>query len=290
MASGAPLMQMPEQQVMAPQALLAQPTIPVPADPTVGTITSGPGLSQALFCVCCINPMSCLGCFTKVDQNEQKALLFWGKYHGTLSEPGIYCVNPCGRELRSMSTKYNTLELKDIKVVDAKGSPVVVSGVVTYAIVSAKKACIDVENPQNYLRLQSTAALKHVTGRYPYSSSDGRGSLQTEGPAISAELVGILQEKVTIAGIRVVNFEIVDLSYAAEVAQVMLVKQQAEALVEARRLIVSSAVDMAHQAVVQLEAQGSRLCEEARERVTTNLLAVICSHAPATPTVPMSSR
>jgi len=257
-------------------------------DPAAGFITTGPGLSQALMCVCCINPMSWLGCCTKVDQNEQKAMLFWGKYHGTLTEPGVYCVNPCGRELRSASTKWATMELKDIKVVDAKGSPVVVSGVVTYAIASAKKSCIDVENPQNFLRLQSTAALKQVTGHYPYSTTEGRGSLQTEGPAISAMLVGIVQEKVSIAGIHVRNFEIVDLSYAAEVASVMLVKQQAEALVEARRLIVGSAVDMAHQAVMQLESKGAALSEATRERVTSNLLAVICSHASATPTMSLT--
>jgi len=282
--------QMPDQQVMMAAPLMAAPATPVPPDPAVGLVTAGPALSQAACCICSFNPLTCLGCCTKVDQNEQKALLFWGKYHGTLAEPGIYLVNPCGRELRSASTKFATLELKDIKVVDAKGSPVVVSGVVTYAVASAKKACIDVESPQNYLRLQSTAALKHVTGRYPYSTPEGRGSLQTEGPAISAELVNILQEKVSIAGILVRNFEIVDLSYASEVAQVMLVKQQAEALVEARRLIVSSAVDMAHQAVMQLESKGASLSEEGRERMTSNLLAVICSHSTTTPTVPISSR
>merc|ERR1712224_560261 len=118
--------------------------------------------------------------------------------------------------------------------------------------------------------------MKQVAGRYPYSSAPGQPSLQTEGPALSSELVRLLQQKVSIAGATVHNFELVDLSYAPEIAQVMLVKQQAEALVEARRLIVGAAVDMAQDAVAQLEAKGQKLSDNAKETLTTNLLAVIC--------------
>merc|ERR1712048_892781 len=140
-----------------------------------------------------------MGC-TKVDQNEQKAVLYWGKYMGSLKEPGIYCINPWGREMRAASTKYDTLELKDIKVVDSKGNPVIISGVVTYALTSARKACVDVENPHNYVRLQATTAMKQVASKYPYTAQIGSPSLQTEGLAISSELVVTLQKKTMIAG------------------------------------------------------------------------------------------
>merc|ERR1712232_1542019 len=143
----------------------------------------GPCLSKALCCLCC--PLCMASCPTKVDQNEQKAVLYWGKYWGTLKQPGLYFVNPMGRELRTTSTKFRTLELKDIKVVDKKGNPIIISGVVTYSNTSAKKACVDVENPEHYIRLQATTAMRQVASRYPYSDSPGQPSLQTEGPAIS---------------------------------------------------------------------------------------------------------
>jgi len=271
------------------QATVGEPVAPaVPADEAIDGCVTGPGLSKAIACICCPNVVQAFGWLTQVDQNQQKAVLYWGKYHGTLTEPGMFCVNPWGRELRPVSTKYDTLNLKDIKVLDARGSPVIVSGVVTYALTSAKRASIDVATPGHYITLQATAVLKQVAGRYPYSSAPGQPSLQTEGPALATELVRLLQQKVAIAGATVYNFELVDLSYAPEIAQVMLVKQQAEALVEARRLIVGAAVDMTQQAVAQLEASGQALSDSARERVTSNLLAVICSHSNATPTVPLN--
>jgi hypothetical protein len=255
-------------------------------DPELDSIF-GPCLSKAILCVCCWNPLTYAGCFTKVDQNEQRAVLYWGKYAGSLTKPGMYCINPCGRELLNTSTKYCTLELKDIKVVDAKGNPVIISGVVTYKLTSAKKACVDVENPQRFISLQATTSMKQVASRYPYAPMRGEASLQTEGAAISMELIRTLQEKAAITGACITNFELVDLSYAPEIAQVMLVKQQAEALVEARRLLVSSAVSMAQEAVTQLEAKGPALSDCARETLTTNLLSVICSHQATTPTVPL---
>jgi len=256
------------------------------ADPSLRD-QCGPSLSKAGMCVCFWNPFCWLAWCTKVNQSDQAAVMYWGKYEGTLREPGLYCVNPMGRELRTTSTRCATLELKDIKVLDAKGNPVVISGVVTYAITSAKKACVDVERPYEFIRLQATTAMKQVASRYPYSAPMGQASLQTETQEISAELVRVLQSKTSITGAQVFNFELVDLSYAPEIAQVMLVRQQAEALVEARRLIVGASVDMAQQAVAQLEAKGGNLSDSTKERIMSNLLTVICSHNPASPTVPL---
>jgi len=249
----------------------------------------GPCLSKALFGVCCWNPLAWAGCLTKLDQNEQRAVLYWGVYTGTLQEPGIHCLNPCGREYREMSSKCSTMELKDIKVVDGKGNPVIISGVVTYFLTSAKKACVDVERPAQYITLQASATLKQVASQYSYTSTSGEPSLQTGGSLISGELIRLLQEKTSFTGAQILNFEIVDLSYAPEIAQVMLARQQAEALVEARRLFVGAAVDMVNHAVVQLESKGLTLSDSARENITGNLLTVVCSHTPASPTIPLSS-
>lgn len=256
-------------------------------EPELGTCVTGPCMSMCLFAMTCPLHFCCGGCCTQVNQNEHKAILYWGKYEGTLQEPGCYCTNPCGREFRDVSTKYNTMDLKDIKVVDVKGNPINVSGVITFSMVSAKKATIDVQSPSTYIAQQSTTVLKQVASRYPYSAAPGQPSLQTEGAHISQELVTNLQQKVLVAGAYIINFEIVDLSYAPEIAQVMLVKQQAEALVDARRLIVSSAVDMAQSAMTGLESKGVSLSDGARERITSSLLAVICSHQAATPTIPL---
>lgn len=255
-------------------------------DPDIGS-NCGPALSKCLCCICAPNPLTWMATCTKVDQNEQRAVLYWGRYYGSLKEPGMYCTNPCGREFLVASTKFCTLELKDIKVVDSKGNPVIISGVVTYKLTSAKKACVDVDNPSKFITLQATTSMKQVASRYPYASRAGEPSLQTEGAALSVELIRTLQEKSAITGACITNFELVDLSYAPEIAQVMLVKQQAEALVDARRLIVSSAVSMAQDAVVQLESKGPTLSDTARETLTTNLLSVICSHQATTPTVPL---
>lgn len=276
------MLEMPLQECMTSEpALGEQPS----EDPDVDN--AGPCLSKCLFCVCCWNPLAWAASCTRVDQNQWRAVLYWGKYSGTLKEPGMYCINPCGREFRVASAKWNPLELKDIKVVDARGNPVIISGVVTYRIVSAEKACMNVENPHYFVRLQATTALKQVSSRFPYSAPPGQASLQSECSGISTELVRLLQSKTSIAGAFIMNFELVDLSYAPEIAQVMLVKQQAEALVEARRLIVGSAVDMAQNAVAQLEAKGTGLSEQATERITSTLLAVICSHSAAMPTIPV---
>jgi len=224
----------------------------------------------------------------KVDQNEKKAVMYWGRYSGTLGEPGMYVINPCGRELRSVSTKCNTMELKDIKVVDQRGNPVIISGVITFRNTSAFKACVEVESPWMFIMQQGTTALKQVASRYPYTAPVGQPSLQSECAGISAELVRVLSEKTAVCGTQILSFELVDLAYAPEIAQAMLVKQQAESLVEARRLIVGASVDMAQSAVAQLEANGTGLSDEAKERITTTLLAVICSHSQAVPTLPVA--
>ncbi|CAK0899541.1 unnamed protein product, partial [Prorocentrum cordatum] len=284
--AAAPMLEMPPQeQHMAP--LTAVPYHSQQVDP-VASMGSAPSLSQALCCLCCWNPLTCAGGCVKVDQNESKAVMYWGRYSGTLSEPGMHFLNPWGIQLRSVSTKCNTMELKDIKVVDQRGNPVIISGVITYRNTSAFKACVEVENPFQFIMQQGTTVLKQVASRYPYGANPGQPSLQSECAGISSELVRALQEKTAVAGTQVLSFELVDLAYAPEIAQAMLVKQQAEALVDARRLIVGAAVDMAQTAVANLESGGASLSTEAKERITTTLLAVICSHSPATPTVPLS--
>jgi len=251
-------------------------------------------LSGCLCCTCC--PITIFSGIRQLEPNQLAAMLYFGEYKGTLKEAGLYWVNPCGLNMLMVSTKRQTLQLSDIKVLDAKGNPICVSGVVTFSGTSAKKAAIDVDNPWptyttrkgSYLETQAAAVLKRIASRFPYEAPPGVPSLQTEGSSISEELKVMLQEKVSVAGVYIVSFDLVDLSYASEIAQVMLVRQQAEALVDARRHIVMAAVDMTNEAVGQLRKSHESLDEKTCQQVTANLLTVICSQSTATPTLSMN--
>merc|ERR1740117_1684265 len=137
----------------------------------------------------------------------------------------------------------------------------------------------------SFLEMQAAAVLKRVASQFPYEAAPGSPSLQSEGTLIAEELRRMLQEKVAVTGAFILSFELVDLSYAPEIAQVMLVRQQAEALVDARRCIVDAAVDMTTGALKKLRDSGEELDKSTCQAVTTNLLTVICSQTSATPTV-----
>ena len=251
--------------------------------------------------------LACCG-FTVVPERQHSAILFFGKYAGSIQQPGIHFLPPIGVEWRSISTATRTLNLKDLKVLDRRGNPVVISAVVTFQPTSAKKARIDVEDPwpsssvwqgrhsirsdgETFMQLQAQAVLKQVTSLFPYEAPEGAASLQTEGAHISAMLIARLQKRVSIAGAKITSFDFVDLSYAPEIASAMLVRQQAHALVDARKLIVQAAVDMTHQAVEDLELKsGKPLSTEMRESICSNLLTVVCSSEAVTPTLPVGNR
>lgn len=257
----------------------------------------------------CPNPISNILCglllpcglcngIRQINVNEQAAALYWGEYVGTVSRPGLYLMNPFGLQLWKISTKRNTMQLKDIKVLDARGNPVIINGVVTFTGTSAKKATIDVSNPwpaggrsagDTFLELQASAVLKRVASRFPYEARVGEASLQSEGRAISEELRRELQEKVECTGALVQSFDLVDLSYAPEIAQVMLARQQAEALVDARKTLVSAAVEMTRDAVEGLAGGEGGLDPKACQNMRANLLTVICSGSTAVPTLNVGS-
>lgn len=279
-------------------------------DPVVDTSVPGclnVSLMATFASVACfpVSILTCMGCFT-MQERTHGAVLYFGKYVGSVQNPGIHFLPPIGRELRQIKTSTRTMNLKGLKVVDSRGNPVMVSAVVTFEPTSAKKARIDVVDPwpnsswtsvyemqptqtqeSTYLQLQAEAVLKQVTSQFPYEAPPGEPSLQTEGGTISTQLITTLQRRVNVTGARVLSFDLVDLSYAPEIAQAMLVRQQAAALVEARKLIVQAAVDMTTSAVTSLEQRmgGEPLPDVVRNRICTNLLTVVCSHEAVTPTI-----
>jgi len=217
-----------------------------------------------------------------LNPQEEAVVLFWGKLHKVYKTPGVHWYNVLGRDLIKMSTRTQTLDIKKTTVVDANGNPIIVSGVVTFKIVDSLRAAFSVSNVNDFMERQAMATLKKVCSRYPYESKDGI-SLHTEADQVSKEMVSALQNKATICGVRVLTYELADLQYAPEIAQGMLVRQQAQALLDARKVVVDGAVSIVTTAVLKLGESGIKLSNAEQSRLVSNLLAVICSDAKVQP-------
>jgi regulator of protease activity HflC (stomatin/prohibitin superfamily) len=177
-----------------------------------------------------------------VHPQEEKVVIYWGKYSELLTEPGLYLRNVVGRQVVPVSVKRQTLELPRTTVADGNGNPIVIAAVVTYRYVDSKKVAFDVQDAHGFVKTQAMAVLKQAASKYPYESPSGH-SLKAEAQSIGVEMVTLLQAKVDAAGAQVLAFELSDLSYAPEIAQSMLVRQQAQALVDARKIVVEGAVE-----------------------------------------------
>lgn len=208
--------------------------------------------------------------------------LYFGGYHGTITRPGCYCRSAFAIELRRVATDLITYDLPNTKVLDARGSPIVISGIITYEIVDARKAAIDVADPHRYVRDQAPAILKRVVSQFPYESTDPHeSSLRSETVDVANRMRDALQSRVTVAGIRIENFSINELSYAPEIAQTMLKRQQAEALIAARKAIVKGAKEIAMEAVQDV---GNSMTDSQKGSLLSNLLVVLVGEKDVTPT------
>lgn len=221
----------------------------------------------------------CNACFV-VPERTHYVELYWGAYHGTITEPGCYCRSACAVELRRIPTNISTYDLENVKVLDSDGSPVIVSGIVTYEIVDARAAAIDVRDAHRFVRDQAAAVLKRVVSMYPY---EGEGvTLRGGTEEVGEQMKEVLGGRVKVAGVRVEAFVINELSYAPEIAGAMLKRQQAHALIAARKAIVTGAKDIAKDAVEEL---GEGMSPEEKARLLGNLLVVLVGDKDVTPTV-----
>lgn len=232
-------------------------------------------------------PITILGSWVVVHPLEQVVELRWGKYRRILKEQGMYWVNLWGRKLHTVNMAQQTIELPKNTVADGNGNPIVISGIVTYENQDPLKVALEVQNAHEYVRTQAMAVLKQVASKYPYESKDGH-SLKQEAGHIGQELQEKLQAKILAAGAKVISFELSDLTYAPEIAQSMLIRQQAMALIDARKMIVEGAVEIVSEAVRMLEERKLPITGQARERLVTNLLVVICGDSKTQPMVSVS--
>ena len=251
-----------------------------------------------------IATLICFGGIVKLEPNEVAAMVFFGKYRGTLRTNGYFWVNPFMAK-KKMTLRARNLDGKPIKVNDKEGNPILIGLVVVWRLKDTYKALFDVdlqENAatqnvnsrmnalENFVSIQSDAALRQVAGRYAYDNNEGDTdtneiTLRSGGDEINEQLVDCLNERLSMAGIEVIEARINNLNYAPEIAAVMLRRQQASAVVSAREKIVEGAVTMVRMALDRLQDENIELDEEKRAAMVSNLLVVLCSDESAIPVI-----
>lgn len=253
--------------------------------------------------------------FRTLEPNQARAMVFFGKYKGTFTEEGFWWTNPF-YTAKSVSFRARNLNADAIKVNDKTGNPIMIGLVVVWRVKDTYKALFEIDSQtmtqtvkvgkggevegvgaaagrmlafENFVRVQSDAALRQVAGMYAYDNNNGEEgelTLRSGADEINEFLRKTLNERLAIAGIEAVEARINYLAYAPEIAAVMLRRQQADAIISAREKIVEGAVSMVHMALDKLKAEGVvELDEERKAAMVSNLLVVLCADESAQPVV-----
>ena len=228
----------------------------------------------------------CLGGFFTVAPNEGKVLQFFGRYVGTVRDAGPRWTNPFYSK-RGVSLRVRNFESSKLKVNDLDGNPIEIAAVVVWQVVDTAEALFQVNDYEDFVHIQSESALRAMATSYPYDSHDsGALSLRSHGKEISDHLQKEIQERLASAGVSVIEARITHLAFAPEIAQAMLQRQQASAIIAARTRIVEGAVTMVQMALDQLKERGVvDLDEERKAAMVSNLLVVLCGERGTQPIV-----
>ena len=228
----------------------------------------------------------CLCGFFIVEPNMSRVLVLFGKYIGTVREDGFYWVNPFTSK-RKVSLKAQNSASDTIKVNDLAGNPIEIGAVLVWQVSDTAQAEFDVEDHFTYVNVQLEAAVRQLAQNHPYDENSGPSdvpNLRGDTSEVSEKLQDMIQERLAMAGIAVVEARLSELAYAPEIASAMLQRQQAEAVVAAREKIVEGAVSMVEQALTDLsKREVVELDPERRATLVGNLLVVLSGSAPATP-------
>ena len=213
-------------------------------------------------------------------------LVLFGEYKGTVRESGFWWTNPFMSKIR-ISLRSRNLEGARLKVNDKKGNPIEIAVVVVWRVQDTAEASFDVNNYEEYVRVQSESAVRHLANSYAYDHGEANEiTLRSGVDEVSAALARELQERLNKAGVHVEEARLTHLAYAPEIAQVMLRRQQAEAVIAAREKIVQGAVSMVQMALRQLADQHVvMLTEERKAAMVSNLLVVLCGEAETQPVI-----
>ncbi|MBN2346575.1 MAG: SPFH domain-containing protein [Candidatus Aminicenantes bacterium] len=230
------------------------------------------------------------GYFT-LQPNEAKVLVLFGRYKGTVVSDGFHWTNPLALTLPrgryTVSRRIRNFEIDKLKVNDKRGNPIEIAAVVVWRVVDTAHALFDVDHYEHYVKIQSDAALRHLANCYPYDHGEEEEvTLRSGMDEVALVLKKELQERLEKAGVQVEETRLTHLAYAPEIAGAMLRRQQAEAIIAARRKIVHGAVSMVDMALEDLKAKNVvDLDEERKAAMVSNLLVVLCGEAEATPVI-----
>jgi regulator of protease activity HflC (stomatin/prohibitin superfamily) len=223
---------------------------------------------------------------TVVAPGEARVIQLFGRYKGTIREDGLRWVHPATKR-RTISTKIRSHETPLAKVNDADGNPIEIAAVVVWQVQDTAKALFGVDDITEFVAFQAETAVRQIAGCYPYDDHGaGRPSLRGEPEMVNAQLADQIVQRVTRAGVQVIESRLARIAYAPEIAHAMLRRQQAGAMVAARQRIVDGAVGMVEAALTRLDADGLvELDAERKAAMVSNMLVVLCSDHPTQPVV-----
>jgi regulator of protease activity HflC (stomatin/prohibitin superfamily) len=224
--------------------------------------------------------------FLVVQPNEARVLILFGKYIGSIREDGFWWANPFTIK-RHVSLRIHNFNSEKLKVNDLHGNPIEIAAVVVYRVIDSSRALFDVENYEQFVAIQSETAIRALASEYPYDAQDEeRSSLRGNPHEVVENLKKQLQTRLEVAGVEIIESRLSHLAYAQEIAQAMLRRQQAQAIIAARKKIVEGAVGMVEQALKMLSEQKIVILdEEKKATMVNNLMVALVSENAAQPII-----
>lgn len=228
----------------------------------------------------------CFGGFMIVQPNESKVLILFGKYTGTVRDSGFWWVNPFTIK-KHVSLRIRNFNSDKIKVNDLHGNPIEIATVIVWRVVDSARAIFDVQNYEQFVAIQAETAIRTLASEYPYDTNEGeKESLRSSPTEVAENLQKELQKRLEVTGVTIVEARITHLAYAQEIAQAMLRRQQAQAIVAARFKIVEGAVGMVQQALQDLSDKNIvNLDEERKAQMVNNLMVALVADHEAIPVI-----
>lgn len=223
---------------------------------------------------------------TIIQPNQAVVVIFFGKYLGSIRSSGLFLTIPLTLR-KTISLRVRNFNSKRLKVNDVDGNPIEIAAVIVFKVIDSAKAIFDVDNYEEFVEIQSETAIRHVATKYPYDTFENvELTLRGNAEEVSNELTTELQARLDLAGVEVIEARLTHLAYSTEIAQAMLQRQQASAIISARQKIVEGAVGMAQMAINQLEQDKIiELDDERKVQLVNNLLVAIVSENPTTPVI-----
>ena len=224
---------------------------------------------------------------TIIQPNEAKVLTFFGNYIGTIRDAGLFMTVPFTNK-ETVSLRVCNFNSQILKVNDSKGNPVEIAAVIVYKVVDTAKALFSVDDYEQFVQIQSESAVRHVASEYPYDSFEDQDAITLRGnpTEVSERLTAELQERLNVAGVKIIETRLTHLAYATEIASAMLQKQQSSAILSARKIIVEGAVSITEEAIERLSKEAKLdLTDEQRLQIINNIMVAIISERGTQPVI-----